>query len=158
MNGPMIAARLMPIEKTERPASRRAPWLTARMLVRPLLSQNMGSNVVQLADDGGDVGLEQAGAHHDEEQPGKEGRQQRQPDERAGEGEVSQGDDASTDEDRAPLTPQPVGDPAAGQGERVDHGGVAAVDGGRVADSSPRPGLAPVTAAVMKSTSRALMP
>src|SRR5665647_1660506 len=84
---------------------------------------------------------QQPRAHDDEEQPCEEGRHDGQADQGGSEGEVPEGDDASADEDCALLTPQLVGDPSAWQGEQVDHRGVEAVDGGRVADVEPEAGI-----------------
>ena len=81
--------------------------------------------VVELADEGRDVGLEQPGADGDRDEAEEEDRG-------GGTGYCEQGvpehDGDAADDDRPLAAPETVGDPAAGQGQYVGRGGVQAVD------------------------------
>ena len=84
---------------------------------------------VQVADDGADVGLKESRTDDDEQQP-----QVERPDLGAGyddgrgQREVAGRDDDAAQEHGLPLADDAVGDPAAGERERVNAEGVQAVD------------------------------
>ncbi len=81
---------------------------------------------VQLADHGGDVRLEQAGAGADQSEagPGHGGGGH-------GHGVVAAGDEDAAPEHGPVGAEDPVGEPSAGDGDEVDHGPVGRRDGGR---------------------------
>jgi hypothetical protein len=83
---------------------------------------------IQVADDGGDVRLEQSGAHDNEHESRKErglGEHRRQRDR-----EMSQRDEHRAVVDRAPQTKPAVGDPPAGKRGEIDARRIDADDRG----------------------------
>ncbi len=92
--------------------------------------------VVQVADHRGDVGLQQAGADGDQAEAHEErGRG------RHGQQEVAGHDDAAADGHRLARAPEAVGEPAARQGEQVEHRVVDAVDRGADGGGVPEPAV-----------------
>mmetsp|Transcript_122285 Transcript_122285/g.341140 ORF Transcript_122285/g.341140 Transcript_122285/m.341140 type:complete len:504 (-) Transcript_122285:7-1518(-) len=85
------------------------------------------AGAVELADDGRDVRLEQAGAQHDQAQARVE-RRHRLHEQR----DVAGRDDEAAQQHRAPRAQQPVRDVAAQDGRQVDQAGVPAVQAGRL--------------------------
>ncbi len=82
--------------------------------------------VVEVADHRRDVGLEQARAERDQREAGEERHTDRQ-----GQQEVADHDDRAAERDGLPGAEEAVGDPAAREGQQVDHRRVDAVDGAR---------------------------
>ena len=81
---------------------------------------------VELADDGGDVRLQEPGAEHDQHEPGEEQRPHVQR-----HAVVAEGDEDAAHDHGAAQAQQAVRDPAAGDRREVHREGVEPVDGGR---------------------------
>ena len=89
---------------------------------------------VEVGDHRTDVGLEQAGADDDQNQPKEEGEIGGHP-----HAEMPRGDDRAAHEHSLALSPELVGDPAAGETEQVDETRVEPVDGGAGLHIHPHP-------------------